>query len=79
MLGKGLSVLIDILNPERIVHGSVFQRCEHLLRDSMQKVLERECLTYSLNACEVVPAELKENIGDYAAIAVAAMGRKENA
>ena len=79
MLGKGLSVLIDILNPERIVLGSVFQRSEHLLREYMQKVLERECLTYSLNVCKVVPAELKENIGDYAAIAVAAMGRKENA
>lgn len=79
MLGKGLSMLIDILNPERIILGSVFQRCEHLLRESMQKVLENECLSYSLGVCEVVSAELKDNIGDYATLAVAALNRKENA
>jgi len=79
MLGMGLSVLIDILNPERIILGSVFQRCEHLLREEMEKVLEKECLAYSLSACKVVPAELKETIGDYAAIAVADINRKENA
>lgn len=78
MLGRGLSVLIDLLNPERIVLGSIFQRCEYLLRDSMQKVLEQECLSYSLGACKVVPAKLKDNIGDYAALAVASMNRKEN-
>ena len=78
MLGKGLSILIDILNPERIVLGSVFQRCEHLLRESMEDVLEKECLSYSLSACKVVAANLEENIGDYAAIAVADMNRKEN-
>jgi glucokinase len=45
----------------------------------MEKVLEKECLAYSLSVCKVVPAALKENIGDYAAIAVADMNRKENA
>lgn len=79
MLGKGLSVIIDILNPERIVLGSVFERCENLLREPMQKVLEKECLLHSLGACEVVPALLKDSIGDYAALAVAAINRKENA
>ena len=76
MLGKGLSILIDILNPERIVLGSIFQRSERLLRTAMQKVLEKECLGYSLKACKVVPAELGDNIGDYAALAVAAMNEE---
>lgn len=75
MLGKGLSILIDILNPERIVLGSIFQRSESLLRPAMQKVFEKECLGYSLKACRVVPAELGDNIGDYAALAVAAMNK----
>ena len=78
-MDKGLSVIIDILNPERIVLGSVFEKCENLLREPMQKVLEKECLAHSLGACEVVPALLKDNIGDYAALAVAAINRKENA
>ena len=76
MLGCGLSILIDVLNPECIVLGSVFQRCEHLLRDTMEQVLTRECLPAARAVCHVVPALLEENIGDYAALAVAAMGGK---
>lgn len=72
-LGYGLAMLIDVLNPQRIVIGSVFQRSETLLRESMESVLEKECLPYSKSVCKVVPAELGENIGDIAAIAVAAM------
>lgn len=73
-LGYGLSILIDILNPERIVLGSVFQRSEHLLRNSMEKVIEKECLKAARDVCKVLPACLEENIGDYAALAVASMG-----
>lgn len=76
-LGHGLSILIDILNPEKIVIGSIYQRCEHLLTRSMDKVLKKECLAASYNACKVVAAELKENIGDIAALSVAAMFGKE--
>jgi glucokinase len=70
-LGCGLSVLIDILNPERIVIGSVFARSGELLREAMEKELEAEALAPSLEVCRVVPAELGENIGDYASIAAA--------
>lgn len=70
-LGKGLSVLIDILNPERIVIGSVFARSEDLLRDSMEKQIKLESLNLSSDCCKVVPAELGEKIGDYAAVATA--------
>lgn len=74
MLGQGLSILIDILNPERIVLGSIFQRSEHLLRETMDEVINKECLVAAKDVCKVVPALLEENIGDYAALAVAAMG-----
>lgn len=73
MLGKGLSILIDILNPECIVIGSVFQRSEMLMREAMETVLRRECLSYAREACRVVPAALTEQIGDYAALSVAVM------
>ena len=72
-LGEGLSILIDILNPEKIVIGSIFARAENLLAESMNEVLKRECLPASLGVCSVVPAKLGESIGDYAALAVAAM------
>ena len=72
-LGSGLSILIDILNPEVIVIGSVFQRAESLLRDEMEKKIKEETLFYSREVCKVVPAALTENIGDVAALSVAAM------
>ena len=70
-LGKGLSVLIDILNPERIIIGSIFARSKNLLWQSASEVIKREALGSSESCCEVVAAELGENIGDYAAIATA--------
>lgn len=72
-LGSGLSVLIDILNPETIVIGSVFQRAESLLRQAMEKKIEEEALYYARTVCKVVPAALTENIGDVAALSVCAM------
>ena len=70
-LGLGLSMLIDILNPERIVIGSIFQRSGHLLIDSMNEVIKREALPISAECCKIVPAMLGDDIGDYAAIGVA--------
>ena len=70
-LGLGLSVLIDILNPERIVIGSIFQRSGHLLTDSMNEVIKKEALAISAGCCKIVPAMLGDDIGDYAAIGVA--------
>lgn len=72
-LGSGLSILIDILNPETIVIGSVFQRAESLLREAMEKKIEEEALYYARTVCKVVPAALTENIGDVAALSVASM------
>ena len=73
-LGRGLSVLIDILNPEKIVIGSIFQRSEKLLREYMEETLNEECLFLSRKVCTVVPAELGENLGDLAALSVAVCG-----
>lgn len=71
-LGKGLSILIDILNPEIIVIGSIFARSRNLLWPVACEEIKRECLSISLDKCKVVPAGLGEKIGDYAALAVAA-------
>ena len=70
-LGLGLSVLIDVLNPERIVLGGIYTRCRELFDKEMQNVLKNEALAESLSVCEIVPAALSESIGDIAALAVA--------
>ena len=72
-LGRGLSISIDTLNPEVIVIGSIFTRCEHLLREGMQKVIDREALPCASKVCEVRTAALDEQIGDFAALSVAAI------
>lgn len=70
-LGMGLSILIDILNPEKIVIGSIYERANDLLYDRMMEVVRREALWLSQSTCEIVPAALGDEIGDYAALAVA--------
>ena len=70
-LGMGLSIVIDVLNPERIVIGSIYARQEKLLWEHAKKVIDAEALGISAACCQVVPAALGEQIGDYAAIATA--------
>ena len=73
-LGAALSVLIDILNLEAIVIGSVYARCEDLLKPHAERVIFEETLLPSRQVCRLLPAALSENIGDIAALTVAAEG-----
>lgn len=77
MLGKGLAIVIDLLNPEKIVLGSIFARAGQYLIPEMEKVLEKECLPQALINCQIVPAELGESLGDIAALSVAVNGLEE--
>ena len=70
-LGKGLSLLIDILNPEKIVIGSIFTRNKSLFFDAMTSEIEKEALLPSANCCKIVSSGLGEEIGDYASVATA--------
>lgn len=72
MLGFGLSIIIDVLNPEKIIIGSIFTRSRDLLIEGMTNVLKSEALAPSLEAVEILPATLGESLGDYAALSLAA-------
>ena len=76
MLGRTLSILVDILDPEAIVIGSIFARAEELIRPSMEEILRKEALEASRRGLRVLPAALGESIGDFAALAVAFEGGK---
>lgn len=73
-LGYAMAMLVDILNPERIVLGSIYARSSDLLAEAMERVLREECLPPSLAACEILPAALTESVGDLAALTVAVEG-----
>lgn len=72
-LGRGLSLLIDILNPEVIIMGSIYGRAKSLLDTRMMQVIEREAYIGSHSVCKIVPAGFGENIGDMAALSLAMM------
>lgn len=74
-LGRGLSILIDILNPEKIVIGSIYQRSENLLAKYVNESIEKEALRVSAACCEIVPAALGNDIGNIAALSVAVYGK----
>lgn len=69
-MGACFALLIDLLNPERIVVGSIFARAERHFRDVMQRVIDEEALELSRSVCRVVPAQLGDAIGDHAALSV---------
>lgn len=70
-LGKGLSVLMDFLNPECIVIGSIFVRNYDEIWPYAQQVIERETLPMVRKACRVLPSMLSESVGDIAGLIVA--------
>jgi len=76
MLGSFLAVIVDIINPDRIIIGSIFARSESLFRPAIQEAISRECLPQTAAACTILPAALGENLGDVAALSVAANGIK---
>ncbi|HZG87081.1 ROK family protein [Paenibacillus sp.] len=70
-LGRGLAVLVDILNPDTIVIGSIYGRQRELLEPVALATLAEEALPISAASCRVVPAALGEAVGDVAALSVA--------
>ena len=70
-LGRGLSLLIDIINPEVIVLGSIYERSGDLLEQAAMEVIDQEAIAASAACCRIVGAKLGDQIGDYAALSVA--------
>ncbi len=70
-LGLGLSILIDILNPQAIVIGSIYERSHDLFDPIIQRVIQNEALSLSAQNCKILPAQLGDSIGDFAALGLA--------
>ena len=70
-LGRTIAILVDLLNPQVIVLGSLFVRARRHLEPALLRELHAEALPELVATCRVVPAELGESIGDQQALAVA--------
>jgi glucokinase len=75
-VGRGLAILIDILNPEVIVIGSLAVRLGDLVLAPAREEARREALPEAFAACRIIPAALGEALGDVASLcaAIAAAG-----
>ena len=76
-LGKALAILIDTLNPQCIVIGSIYARNVKLFKPHIDKMLKLEAIPAAVKVCEIKPAQLGDSIGDYAALCVAADASKK--
>ena len=70
-LGRTIAILVDLLNPQVIVLGSLFVRARRHLEPALLREFHAEALPELVAACRVVPAELGESIGDLQALAAA--------
>lgn len=69
-LGRGLSVIIDIINPEAVVIGSIYERNQEFFSGIVNEIIKKEALSFNADVCKILPAELGDSIGDYAALGV---------
>jgi glucokinase len=70
-LGRGLAMLGDTLNPQRIILGGIGMRLGEALVEPARRIFVAETLPEVRAACEIVPAQLGEEIGDIAALCAA--------
>ncbi|QGH33652.1 ROK family protein [Gracilibacillus salitolerans] len=75
-LGRALSLFVDILNPEKIVIGSIYGRQQDILEPIVLEELKKEAIPLSYSVCDIIPAGLGEKIGDLASFSVALLALK---
>jgi glucokinase len=74
-MGRGLALLIDALNPQVIVFGSLGVALGERIFAPARKVIAEEALPQAAAACELVPSVLGNQIGDIAALMAALVER----
>lgn len=70
-LGRGLAILVDMLNPQIIVLGSLAVALGERLLAPARRTLEQEALPQAVAACEILACALGKQIGDVAALMAA--------
>jgi glucokinase len=70
-LGRGLAIVVDFLNPQRVILGGIGMRLQDVLIEPALRAYAQEVLPEAGDVCEIVPASLGETIGDYAALCAA--------
>jgi glucokinase len=75
-LGRGVAILVDILNPQLVVVGTLGAVLGDLLLAPARRWLALEALPISAQACQIVPAQLGDSLGQTAALMAAIDARR---
>ena len=76
-LGIGMANLFDILDPDRIILGSLSLRLPNIWLEEAKRMVKREALDGERAVNRIIKSMLGEQIGDYAALIVASKALKE--
>ena len=70
-MGRGIALLIDALNPQEVVLGSLAVVLKDRILEPVYEVVAREALPQAVQACTIRPAVLGKQIGDVASLMAA--------
>lgn len=70
-MGRGCALLIDALNPQVIVFGSLGVALGERILAPARRVIAQEALPQAAAACELIPSVMGDRIGDVAALMAA--------
>ena len=62
-IGMGLTSVINLLNPEKIIIGGGVAECGELLLDPIRRTINERAMKVQREAVEIVPAELGNSAG----------------
>ena len=68
---QAMGILINTFNPDRLILGTLAWAIGDIYMDPIKKYLPRFCWQEMLKDCELVPSELRRDIGSYAGAAAA--------
>ncbi|MBO6264108.1 MAG: ROK family protein [Clostridia bacterium] len=70
-LGETVSILIDMLNLDRVVIGGIYPRCLDILEKKVIRSAKKNSIGANFDVCEIVPSKLGESIDEYSSLAPA--------
>jgi glucokinase len=73
-LAQGIGIIIQTLNPQAIVLGTIAIHAKDLLFKPLKKELAKFCWKSPLNACRIESSTIGQNISELSAIALAVSG-----
>lgn len=67
-LGESVSILIDVLNLDKVVIGGIYPRCEELLKDKLLESVKKNSIKVNFDVCKIEASKLKEEIDEYSSL-----------